>query len=348
VLRGLLYQMAAMAGNIHRVAGQLLGALLVGDAGLKFGDDRERMYPEPFLDDAAVPEGMQTLARAAPCADVIAAPVILGCSLEGLVNVADLTAEQLQRRKFLLVGRVRRSQDGESPRIALTTDGEADLQVQSRVRMDHPRPARAADHRPRTAGEGQGTTGGAPGQPIPRQRTRVVGPAASEVALHRPDAVRGLLWRRRNLGPPVRRVRERPQQRDLHQRAHHAPGASRDHRARRAAAPTDDPDLMAVFCEKYTRHRTRSPRATPRAKAPGPSLPGSTAPSIGSCRRSWMVPHRYARSRIGWRTSRPGRTHWKHKLAQGEDTKVAMQPSMASICRERVANLREALAQEGC
>ena len=80
--------MAAMAGNMHRVAGQLLGALLVGDAGLKFGDDRERMYPEPFLDDAAVPEGMQTLARAAPCADVIAAPVVLGCSAQGLVDVA--------------------------------------------------------------------------------------------------------------------------------------------------------------------------------------------------------------------------------------------------------------------
>lgn len=46
MLRGLLYQMAAMAGNMHRVAGQLLGALLVGDAGLKFGDDRERMHPE--------------------------------------------------------------------------------------------------------------------------------------------------------------------------------------------------------------------------------------------------------------------------------------------------------------
>ena len=102
----MLYQMAAMAGNIHRVAGQLLGALLVGDAGLKFGDDRERMHPEPFLDDAAVPEGVQTLARAASSANVIAAPVMLGCSMEGLVNVADPLAEELQCQ-LLLVGRVR-------------------------------------------------------------------------------------------------------------------------------------------------------------------------------------------------------------------------------------------------
>ena len=43
---------------------------------------------------------------------------------------------------------------------------------------------------------------------------------------------------------------------------------------------------------------------------------------------------------------------WKDALEaqtrQGGDMKVAMQPSMASVCREHVANLREALAQEGC
>ena len=33
---------------------------------------------------------------------------------------------------------------------------------------------------------------------------------------------------------------------------------------------------------------------------------------------------------------------------QGGDMKVAIQPSMASVCREHVANVREALAQEGC
>lgn len=36
------------------------------------------------------------------------------------------------------------------------------------------------------------------------------------------------------------------------------------------------------------------------------------------------------------------------QLAQGEDVKVAVHPSMADHYRERVANLREALAQENC
>ena len=36
------------------------------------------------------------------------------------------------------------------------------------------------------------------------------------------------------------------------------------------------------------------------------------------------------------------------QLAQGEDVKVVMHPSMADHYRERVANLREALAKEGC
>src|SRR5918994_841518 len=36
------------------------------------------------------------------------------------------------------------------------------------------------------------------------------------------------------------------------------------------------------------------------------------------------------------------------QLAQGEDANVAMHPSMADHYRERVANLREALAREGC
>ena len=35
-------------------------------------------------------------------------------------------------------------------------------------------------------------------------------------------------------------------------------------------------------------------------------------------------------------------------LAQGEDVKVAVHPNMARIYRERVANLREALAHEDC
>jgi site-specific DNA recombinase len=36
------------------------------------------------------------------------------------------------------------------------------------------------------------------------------------------------------------------------------------------------------------------------------------------------------------------------QLAQSEDVKVAVHPSMARIYRERVANLRTALAQEDC
>jgi hypothetical protein len=36
------------------------------------------------------------------------------------------------------------------------------------------------------------------------------------------------------------------------------------------------------------------------------------------------------------------------QLAQGEDVKVAVHPHMASIYRDRVANLREALTDEDC
>jgi hypothetical protein len=86
---------------------------LVGDAGLKFGHDRERMHPEPLLDEAAVPESMQTLARAAPGSDVIAAPVVPGRSVEGLVDVAHPMTEELERRQLLLVCRVGRCQDRE-------------------------------------------------------------------------------------------------------------------------------------------------------------------------------------------------------------------------------------------
>ena len=71
------------------------------------------MHPEPLLDDAAVPERMQALARAALRADVIAAPVVLGRSVQGLVDVADPMAEELECRQLLLVCRVRRRQDGE-------------------------------------------------------------------------------------------------------------------------------------------------------------------------------------------------------------------------------------------
>ena len=65
---------------------------------------------------------MQTLARSSLCADVIAAPVVLGCSAQGLVDVADPVAQELERRQLLLIDRVRRCQDRE---IALTTHSPA-------------------------------------------------------------------------------------------------------------------------------------------------------------------------------------------------------------------------------
>jgi hypothetical protein len=97
----------------HWIAGQPLGALRGGDAGLEFGHDRTRMHPEPLLDDAAVPESVQARAGAAARADVIAAPVVLGRSMQGLVNVSDPVAQELERCQLLLVGRLRRCQDSE-------------------------------------------------------------------------------------------------------------------------------------------------------------------------------------------------------------------------------------------
>jgi hypothetical protein len=58
------------------------------------------MHSEPFLDDAAVPERMQTLARDPPRADVIAASVVLGRSVQGLVNIADPMARNLSAASF--------------------------------------------------------------------------------------------------------------------------------------------------------------------------------------------------------------------------------------------------------
>ena len=71
------------------------------------------MHSEPLFDEAAVPDGVQTLARAAQRADVIAAPVVLGRSVQRLVDVADPMAEELERGQLLLVGRVRRRKDRE-------------------------------------------------------------------------------------------------------------------------------------------------------------------------------------------------------------------------------------------
>ena len=71
------------------------------------------MHSEPLFDEAAVPDGVQTLARVAQRADVIAAPVVLGHSVQRLVDVADPMAEELERGQLLLVGRVRRRQDRE-------------------------------------------------------------------------------------------------------------------------------------------------------------------------------------------------------------------------------------------
>jgi hypothetical protein len=110
---GLARDREGLVGPGNHVGGQPLGALLVGDAGPEFAHDRERMDPEPLLDEAAVPESVQTLARAAPRADVIAAPVVPGRSVQGLVDVADPMAQELERRQLLLVGRVRGCQDGE-------------------------------------------------------------------------------------------------------------------------------------------------------------------------------------------------------------------------------------------
>ena len=44
---------------------------------------------------------------------MIAAPIVPGRSVQGLVGVADPVAEELERSQLLLVGRVRGCQDGE-------------------------------------------------------------------------------------------------------------------------------------------------------------------------------------------------------------------------------------------
>ena len=83
------------------------------------------MHPEPLLDDAAIPEGMQTLARTALRADVIAAPVVLGRSMEGLVDVVDPMAEELSAASFSSSVASGDAKTARSASIAVTTHSSA-------------------------------------------------------------------------------------------------------------------------------------------------------------------------------------------------------------------------------
>jgi hypothetical protein len=51
--------------------------LLLGDAVPELADDGALVHAHPFLDDAPVPDSMKGVARATPCDDAVAAPVIL-------------------------------------------------------------------------------------------------------------------------------------------------------------------------------------------------------------------------------------------------------------------------------
>ena len=111
---------------------------------------------------------------------------------------------------------------------------------------------------------------------IQGSRSRAADPAtgtgAAPVPVHRPDAVRGLRWRRGDLEPGAHRVRQRPQQGHLHNKTtmrrddlETAVLEGLQHRLM-------DPDLMAVFCDEYARQlNLLTQEHNARAKAPGRS-----------------------------------------------------------------------------
>jgi hypothetical protein len=72
-----------------------------------------RFHPDPLLEQAPIPDCMEVVTRAAVRADTIAAPVVLEPGVQGLVDVADPMAEELERRELLCVGRIGRCQHGD-------------------------------------------------------------------------------------------------------------------------------------------------------------------------------------------------------------------------------------------
>jgi site-specific DNA recombinase len=109
-----------------------------------------------------------------------------------------------------------------------------------------------------------------------------------------------------------------------------------------------DPDLMGVFCEEYTRHINALTQEHNAAREGAKAELARVNRDLDRLVQALLdgAPARTVKDRMAQLEAR--KDVLEAELAQGEDVKVAMHPSMASIYRERVANLRDALAKEGC
>jgi site-specific DNA recombinase len=109
-----------------------------------------------------------------------------------------------------------------------------------------------------------------------------------------------------------------------------------------------DPDLMAVFCEEYTRHMNALTQEHNAAREGARAELAKLNRDLDRLVQALLdgAPARTVKDRMVQLEAR--KDVLEAQLAQGEDVKLAMHPSMADHYRARVANLRDALAKEGC
>ena len=109
-----------------------------------------------------------------------------------------------------------------------------------------------------------------------------------------------------------------------------------------------DPDLMTVFCDEYTRHMNALTREHNAAREGAKAELGKGNRDLDRLVPALLegAPARPVKGRMAQPEAR--KDVLEAQLAQGEDVKVAVHPNMARVCRERVPNLRTALAPEDC
>jgi hypothetical protein len=109
-----------------------------------------------------------------------------------------------------------------------------------------------------------------------------------------------------------------------------------------------DPDLVAVFCDEYTRHMNALTHEHNAAREGARAELGKINRDLDRLVQALLdgAPARTVKDRMAQLEAR--KDVLEAQLAQGEDVKVAVHPNMARVYRERVANLRTALTQEDC
>jgi site-specific DNA recombinase len=107
-----------------------------------------------------------------------------------------------------------------------------------------------------------------------------------------------------------------------------------------------DPDLMAVFCEEYARHMNALTQEHNAAREGAKAELDRVNHDLDRLVQALLdgTPARTVKDRMAQLEVR--KEVLEAQLAQNEDVKVAVHPNMAGIYRERVANLRTALAHE--